>query len=333
LKFITKLDYLKYRRKHPKIMMLAEEGEEYKIPTEEERKYGQETLEKIDKKHDKMVKVIFSQKREVATFINQFINLEEKIKAEQLQSCQNEFITWQYKGKQVDIVYRLKEKPVYFLIEHQSTVNQKMVEKIGSYIEQIMEIQEWNNEKLPIVVSIVIYTGFQKWTAKTKLSEKQYAEEAYKEYQNNLWYNLVAVQDYTFEELLKTNTLFTSFLIMEKCETKEELLTYSKKIIDKIKKEENKKLAKDIIKKIFRLFLGEEVITEMLKELEREEEISMSPATKMLLDLELKGREKGIVEGIMQTAKKMIERNMKLKEIQEITGLSKEEIEKLQECQ
>jgi len=195
-----------------------------------------------------------------------------------------------------------------------------------------MEIQEWNNEKLPIVVSIVIYTGFQKWTAKTKLSEKQYAEEAYKEYQNNLWYNLVAVQDYTFEELLKTNTLFTSFLIMEKCETKEELLTYSKKIIDKIKKEENQKLAKDITKKIFRLFLGKEVITEMLKELEREEEISMSPATKMLLDLELKGREKGIVEGIMQTAKKMIERNMKLKEIQEITGLSKEEIEKLQEC-
>ncbi len=106
-------------------MMLAEEVEEYKIPTEEERKYGQENIEKINKKHDKMVKVIFSQKREVAAFLNQFLNLKEKIKAEQLQPCQTEFITWQYQGKQADIVYRLKEKPVYFLIEHQSTVNQK----------------------------------------------------------------------------------------------------------------------------------------------------------------------------------------------------------------
>ena len=253
-------------------MMLAEEVEEYKIPTEEERKYGQENIEKINKKHDKMVKVIFSQKREVAAFLNQFLNLKEKI----------------------------------------------------------------NNLIYPIVIPIVIYTGFQKWTAKTKLSQKQYNEKAYQEYQNNLWYNLVTVQDYTFEELLKTNTLFTSFMIIEKCETKEELLIYAKKIIDKVKKEGNKKLAKNIIKKILVLFLEKEVIVEMLKDLEKEEEISMSPVTKMLLDLELKGEERGIAKGIMQninkTAQKMLRKNMNLKDIEEITGLSKEEIKKLQEC-
>lgn len=39
--------------------------------------------------------------------------------------------------------------------------------------------------------------------------------------------------------------------------------------------------------------------------------------------------EKGVKQGIIETAKKLIQRNMEIKEIQDITGLSKEEIEKL----
>ncbi len=51
----------------------------------------------------------------------------------------------------------------------------------------------------------------------------------------------------------------------------------------------------------------------------------MSPLTKMLLDLEYKGKK----EGIISIAKKMIERKIATTEISEITGLSKEELEKL----
>lgn len=39
--------------------------------------------------------------------------------------------------------------------------------------------------------------------------------------------------------------------------------------------------------------------------------------------------EEGMNQGILSTAKKMLKRNMEINEIQEITGLSKEEIEKL----
>lgn len=66
----------------------------------------------------------------------------------------------------------------------------------------------------------------------------------------------------------------------------------------------------------------------------------MSPLTKMLLDLEIegekrekrgkeKGKKEGIAETIMKTAKKMLEKKMEIRDIEEITGLSKEEIEKL----
>lgn len=62
----------------------------------------------------------------------------------------------------------------------------------------------------------------------------------------------------------------------------------------------------------------------------------MSPFTKMMLDWErekekekVEGREEGRREGILETAKRMIKRNMEIKDIQEITGLSKEELENM----
>lgn len=49
-----------------------------------------------------------------------------------------------------------------------------MIERIGKYIEGIMIKVKSNNLLYPIVVPIVVYTGFQKWNAKTKFIEKQY---------------------------------------------------------------------------------------------------------------------------------------------------------------
>ena len=353
MKFITRLDYIKYRKEHPEVMVLAEEGVEYKIPTEEEKKYGYEKIEQVDKKHDKMLKVIFSQKKEVAQFLNQFLKLEEKIQEENLLQCPTEFITRQYKEKQVDILYRLKDKEIYFLIEHQSTVDNEMIERIGKYVIEIMRRAKNMNLLYPVVVPIVIYTGFQSWRAKTKFSQKQYFSKAYSKYQNtSLWYNLITVQDYTFEALLQKGTLFSSFMIMEKCKTKEELIIYMNKIIEKFQKEEEKEALTEIINNIIAPQIEEEVASKMLKKMKKKEEMPMSPLTKMLFDLELKGEERGekrgekrgkkegrklgMAEGIMktvqQTAEKMLKKNMNLKDIEEITGLTQEEIKKLQEC-
>lgn len=62
----------------------------------------------------------------------------------------------------------------------------------------------------------------------------------------------------------------------------------------------------------------------------------MSPLTRMFLDLEIKserkGELKGIKETIRKTAQKMLQKNMEIQDIQEITGLTKEEIEKLEKC-
>ena len=129
MKFITILDYLTYLINNTSTI-LREDEEVYKIIAEREKaKYNQGKIEEVDKKHDKMFKVILSRKKEVTDFLNQFLDLKEVIKEEQIIQYPTEFITRQYKGKHI---YKLKNKSIYFLIEHQSTINKNMLETIPS---------------------------------------------------------------------------------------------------------------------------------------------------------------------------------------------------------
>lgn len=86
--------------------------------------------------------------------------------------------------------------------------------------------------------------------------------------------------------MLNTKSLFGSFMIIEKCQTKEELVTYIEKIIEK-------------------------------------EAISMSPLTKMLLDLEMKG----IIRGV----KNMLQLGEKDEKIEKYMGITREELENIKQ--
>ena len=55
----------------------------------------------------------------------------------------------------------------------------------------------------------------------------------------------------------------------------------------------------------------------------------MSPCAKLTLDLQYEAKMEGIKTGIINTAKKMLEKNMNVKDIEEVTGLSQKEIKNL----
>lgn len=293
MKYITYHDYLRYRDE----IGLKEESEEYKIQIKTTCELEKKEIKEINNKHDKVFRKILSRSDEMAKFLNQFLDVKENIRQEELSST--DFITGQYQDKHSDILYRLRNKAVYFLVEHQSSVDFKMIERIGIYVEEIMK-RERKNYKYPIVVPIVIYTGSRKWNAKMTLAEKLYHYKDYKEYEINLKYNLITIHNYSFEELIKKQTLFSYIMLIEKCETEKELISYTNK---------------------------------MMKKLEKKEDKSMSPLTKLLFELEEKwkreGKREGALQEILKVAKNMLDRNMKIEEIQEITGLSKEEIKSL----
>lgn len=105
------------------------------------------SLEKSDVRysHDKLIKSILKDKKEAEEFINQFLEPREKVNVENLMRYTNSYITKKYKSKEADLVYKLKNQEIFFLIEHQSTIDNRMPYRILNYCIDIM--QEWSRRR------------------------------------------------------------------------------------------------------------------------------------------------------------------------------------------
>ena len=145
MKFITYQQYIEYLKSNTHVK-IREEGRDYKIVDTEEKLYDEKRIKEVDKKHDKMFRSILSRKKEMANFLNQFLELKEKIEEKQIIQCHTDFITRQYKDKHSDIIYKLKDEPVYFLIEHQSTVDKEMPLRIWEYVGEIIRTETMTQE-------------------------------------------------------------------------------------------------------------------------------------------------------------------------------------------
>lgn len=194
------------------VLQLAEEEAEYHLENKEKRKTQSE-----------LIKNILRNKEEAEKFINYFLKPKKSIKSEQLIKYTNNYIIKKYKSKEADLIYKLKDQEVYFLIEHQSTINQSISYKILNYCIDIMQERVKNNTKYPIVIPIVIYTGEEKWK-----NPRNYIIE----------YNLIEINKITKQTLLKQNTIFGKIMIIEKSKNKEELIDNLGIIIKTIKEKE-----------------------------------------------------------------------------------------------
>lgn len=311
-------------------MVLKEEETIYR--TVEDKTYSKEVVKEIDKRHDKMFRNVLSRKKEMVNFLNDFLDFKEKLEETQIIQCPTDFITRFYKSRQSDILYRLKDKPVYFLIEHQSTIHPEMLLRIWEYIGEIIKketIREntyfKGNSIYPIVIPIIIYTGFQKWNLPTNFDQKQYQSKSYQDYAISLSYNLITVHDYTYEQLLKKKTLFSSIMIIEKCKNEDEINEQMNKIIEIIQEPKDKEALSEIIVNIIRPIVGTEKAEMMLEKINKKEVQDMSPFTKFLLDYKYQvleesekakkeseklGMERGLEKGMERGLEKGIEKGM-----------------------
>ena len=134
---------------------------------------------KINNEHDKLFKDLLSDSEEARKFINKFLKLEEPIKENELELYNSSYITTEYKSKEADIVYKKKNDDIYFLIEHQSTVDISMPYRIKNYVIEILRTAVDKSKihqkryEYPLVVPIVLYTGNRKWNVKLKFEDMQ----------------------------------------------------------------------------------------------------------------------------------------------------------------
>ena len=233
----------------------------------------------------------------------------------------------------------MRNKDIFFLIEHQSSVDYSMNFRLEEYKLEIMksaidkEKVKTKEYEVPTVIPIVLYTGKEKWTVRRKLSMVQ---DERLENLNLQEYNLIDIGKYTKEELLKSDKYMDKIFLIEKFENVDELRRILPKVEKQLTKEEKKDLI-SIIRANLKGKVGEEKVEELIKEMKGEDE-NMLGCVEMVWEEGInkgmkEGRKEGIIEGkkerSIEIATNMKKSNISIELIQKATGLTKKTIREI----
>ena len=300
----------------------------------------------INHEHDKIFRTILDKKENAVLIINKAIDAQIEIK--DIEKYKNSFVNKVFQNREADIVYKMKNKNIFFLIEHQTKIDYSMPFRILEYEVAIMKSAidmnkiKTKNYKLPLVISIVLYTGNRKWNAAEYLQKSQETLGNIKEDVGK--YNLIDVNNLTEKELLEDDTFITKMLLIEKSKNTEETVETLEKVIERTK-EEDKDILIRIIKIVFKEKLGDDEVEILVNKIEegRKKEVlavvdMIRRENQMYIDMgrkegkkegKIEGKIEGIKEKSIEIAKKLLSKNTSKKEISEITGLDETEIERI----
>lgn len=297
--------------------------------------------EKINNSHDKIFRSILDRKKDACYIINEALKLN--ITENEIEKYNSSFITRLLENRESDIVYRLKNEEVYFIIEHQTKIDYTMPLRMIEYKIEVMRSatrgKNINNKnaKVPIVIPIVLYTGHKKWNAMLNLAEIQ--PDFIEEVKDYIGYNLIDVNDYTDEELLQSEIFVTKVMLIEKIMDVKKFIKVVHKINQNIETKEDKELLKNIIRFDYECKLGSELTEKLIKDLEGDDGMlaSAEMVWKEFDGYFIRGRRQGRLEGkregkrenMLEVAKTMLEENFSISQIAKITKLTEEEIRKI----
>ena len=289
---------------------------------------------RINNEHDKIFRTVLDKKTDVSKFLNKFLGLN--IKIEELEKYNSSYIDLKFKNKEADIVYRIKDKNIFLLIEHQTKIDKDMPYRLLDYSNGIMRSAS-EDKKRPSVIPIVLYTGKTKWKIENETIEKQHFFKEVKLIDGE--FNLIDINDFSKKELLEDDIFITKMMLVEKCKDEIEMVQALEKIENKIK-EEDKSTFRRIVKEIWSLRIGTENANKILEKIEEGSGNMMAVMEMLLAENEKyinigrqEGMKKGRLEGgkqkIKEIVQKMLAENFTKEMIMKITGLKKEEIEEI----
>ena len=296
-----------------------------------------ETYQVRNQKHDKIFKEILDNKREGVKLLNKYLDL--KIEEKDIEKYTRKFVLPELENRESDVIYKLKNEQIFFLIEHQTKVDYSMPFRMLEYIVEIMrsaisrEKMQNKSEKLPIVVPIVIYTGKENWKVPRLLQERQaYYGKTNLEFK----YNLVDGSKISKEELMKENSILSKAILLEKLDNPEEILEILKDVTTKDLDSDEKYF----INLILKYLLPEKLSKEKTKGiLERKEDDTMfiDILRKYFDDKEKAAVKAAVEENTKDTAKattyelikEMLRKNIDEKTVIEVTKISNQELKEI----
>ena len=283
-------------------------------------------------------------KNEMVKFLNHFIGLN--INPNNLELQNPNFITKTYKYNQADILYKLKDRNVYYLIEQQTCVDYSMAYRILNYCVETIRLaikeENINNKfyKFPKIMPIVIYIGNTKWTASTSFSdcEVEYPNLNFNSLETK--FKLIDINNFEIEALLNLKSMIANTMVLEKSKNNNEVIENLKKITKNLtdKKSETKEL-KRIVSYLYENMKNIKEILNLIKE--SEDDKNMSTVAERLKE-EYKnerligisqgisqGITQGISQGISQIIKNMLNYNVPEEDIIRYTHVDKKEFDKI----
>ena len=299
---------------------------------------------------------MLNDKKEAIQIINSQLE-HQQLKPSDIEHYNSSFISENLRNSEADIVYKLKNNDVYFLIEHQTYIDYSMPYRIFCYEKEILEAAlmdkkiinkenyNFNNKsfKYPIIISIVLYTGHKKWKAELDLRKVQVKFDKYrgKEFSK---YNVYDINTISNEELLRRKTKMNKIFVIEKAKTEKELEENIYKVLETKLSKEDKKFLANTIKLVFGKYLKEEKTKKILNKLKGDEKNMLAVID--MLDRRFaeveeagwkSGMEKGIKEGIkegkkeekIEIIKNMLKEKIPVNVIESVTQMDKKEIYKI----
>ena len=287
----------------------------------------------VNHQHDKIFRTVLDRKSDAIALINKALNTQ--LEVQDIEKYNSSFINKVFQNREADIVYKIKDRSIFILIEHQTKVDYLMPYRILEYEVAIMQsaidLDKIKNKesKIPLVIPIVLYTGNKKWNAKKYLEENQEKIEGIENGLGN--YNLIDINELTEKDLLEDNSFISKMMLIEKSKNTENIVEILEKIV-KITKEEDKDTLRRIISIILEEKIGITKAKELIEKMEGDEGNMLAVVdmirreNQMYIEI---GKKEGELKEKIKIVTNMLKEKFNIETIQKITGINKEEIEKI----
>ncbi len=337
---------------------------------EPETEYNASEIEYDDtvkNKHDKGYKYLLSVKRVFLQLLRSFVDKSwvNSIDEDSVEYINKSFILQDFKGKEADIVYRVKidgkEVFFYILLELQSTVDYQMPYRLLQYMLEIWRtilkdtnkarekektssdedaaannidiIKNGREFELPAIIPCVLYNGKYNWTVPKSYREILSANELFDDYIIDFNYILIDVARYSEEELLSLGNLIGAVFYIDQKQQYDEIIERLKNLVDQLKNltEEDFDLFRVWLKNIVARYMPKEEASEIEKIID-----SNKGANNMEYNLGIAIRDKmremeqeGLQKGKLEVAKNLLKTGMDINKISEVTDIPVDELQKL----
>ena len=314
-------------------------------------------MSEITNPHDKLFKEIEKVKENSRDLIESTFpeELLEKLDLDTLENDNNSYIDENLQEYYSDMVYNCEYKgnvriKISILFEHKSYKPKNEYLQLLRYILNIWDYAEKNREEPSLVVPVIFYHGKEKWVVKPLFKYFKGVDEILKEFIPDFKYLLTDLNEVSdsviINEKFKSNINKVMALLLKHMKDENYLKEQMQDIFFLIKDFFGTEKRSVVITFLLYIMSATEIdkdyIEKCLNSISPEGgEITMTTAMKLREEGIQQGIQQGVQQGIQQgvqqgvqegkqeDAKIMLQKGYPIDDIIEITGLSKEEIQKL----